>query len=70
MFFKRKQKDKMVKIAGSPFRQKRLIFTFDGKFEKNLASVLIVFLDVCQQPYGWMPSLDMLLSLRIRSKVK
>ena len=32
--------------------------------------MLIVFLDVCQQPYGWMPSLEMLLSLRIRLKVK
>ena len=32
--------------------------------------MLIVLLDVCQQPYGWMPSLEMRLSLRIRTKVK
>ena len=32
--------------------------------------MLIVFFDVCQQTYGWMPSLEMRLSLRIRSKVK
>ena len=38
-------------IVGSPFREKSLIFTFDGKIEKNLASMLIVFLDICQQPY-------------------
>ena len=32
--------------------------------------MLIVSIDVCQQLYGWMPSLEMRLSLRIRSKVK
>ena len=32
--------------------------------------MLIVFLDVCQHPYGGKPSLETLLSLRIRSKVK
>ena len=32
--------------------------------------MLIVSIDVCQQPYGWTPSLKMRLSLRIRSKVK
>ena len=35
-----------------------------------MASMLIAFLGVCQQPYGWMPSLKMLLNLRIKSKVK
>ena len=34
--------------------------------------VIQLFADIyfSQQPYGWMPSLEMLLSLRIRSKVK
>ena len=47
-------------IGGSPFRQKKGLFLL-------LASMLIVFFDVCQEPYGWMSSLEMLLSLRIRS---
>ena len=35
-----------------------------------MASMLILFLNVYQQPYGWMPSLEVRLSLRIRSKLK
>ena len=35
-----------------------------------MASMLTVFLDVCRQPYGWMSSLEMRLSIRIRSGVK
>ena len=60
----------MSSLVGSKFRKKTSIFTFDGKIEQNVTYMLIVFLDVCQQPYGWIPGLEMLSSLRIRSKVK
>ena len=36
----------LVVIVGCPFKQKRLIFTFNGKIELKLASMLIMFLYV------------------------
>ena len=56
-------------IPGNPKPKKMLIFRFVGIFEYNILLVLILFLDMCPNSYGWMPSLQMHLCLRIRSKV-
>ena len=44
-------------IAGNPIGKKTLIFTFDGKIEYIILPMLILFLDMWQNTYGWMPSL-------------
>ena len=44
-------------IVGNPIGKKTLIFTFDGKIEYIILSMLILFLDMWQNTYGWMPSL-------------
>ena len=56
-------------IVGNPIGKKTLTFTFDGKIEYIILPVLILFLDMWQNTYGWMPSLWLLLSCRNRSKV-
>ena len=44
-------------LVGSPIGKKTLIFTFDGKIEYIILPMLILFLDMWQNTYGWMPSL-------------
>ena len=44
-------------IVGNPIGKKTLTFTFDGKIEYIILPVLILFLDMWQNTYGWMPSL-------------
>ena len=44
-------------IVGNPIGKKTLIFTFDGKIEYIILPMLILFLDMWQNTYGWMPSL-------------
>ena len=44
-------------LVGNPIGKKTLIFTFDGKIEYIILPMLILFLDMWQNTYGWMPSL-------------
>ena len=46
-----------VILVGNPSGKKTLIFTFDGKIEYIFLPMLILFLDIWQDTYGWMPSL-------------
>ena len=41
----------------SHWKKKTLIFTFDDKIEYIILPMLILFLDMWQNTYGWMPSL-------------
>ena len=59
----------MCILVGNPIEKKTLIFTFDGKMEYIILPMLILFLDMWQNTYGWMPSLWLPLSRRNRSKV-
>ena len=43
-------------LVGNPIGKKTLIFTFDGKIEYIILPMLILFLDMWQNTYGWMPS--------------
>ena len=44
-------------LVGNPIGKKTLIFTFDGKIEYLILPMLILFLDMWQNTYEWMPSL-------------
>ena len=44
-------------VVGNPIGKKTLIFTFDGKIEYISLPMLILFIDMWQNTYGWMPSL-------------
>ena len=44
-------------VVGNPIGKKTLIFTFDGKIEYINLPMLILFLDMWQNTYGWMPTL-------------
>ena len=46
-----------VALVGNPIGKKTLIFTFDGKIEYIILPMLILFLDMWQNTYGWIPSL-------------
>ena len=48
---------KIFLIVGIPVGKKTFIFTFDGKIEYIILPMLILFLDMWQNTYGWMPSL-------------
>ena len=44
-------------ILGSPNPKKWLSFGFVGIFEYIILPMLIIFLGMCPNSYGWMPSL-------------
>ena len=44
-------------ILGNPKPKKMLVFRFVGIFEYIILLMLILFLDMCPNSYGWMPSL-------------
>ena len=46
-----------IDIVGNPIGKMTLIFTFDGKIEYIILPMLILFLDMWQNTYGWMPGL-------------
>ena len=56
-------------LLGNPKPKNMLIFRFVCIFEYIILLMLIVFLNMCLNLYGWMPCLLMLLGLWIRSKV-
>ena len=46
-----------VRILGSPNPKKWLSFGFVGIFEYIILPMLIIFLGMCPNSYGWMPGL-------------
>ena len=47
----------MLLILGSPNLKKWLSFGFVGIFEYIILTMPIIFLGMCPNSYGWMPSL-------------
>ena len=44
----------LYSVVGNPIGKKTHIFTFDGKIEYIILPMLILFLDMWQNTYGWM----------------
>ena len=53
----RQLNDFMKVLLGNPKPKKMIIFRFVGIFEYIILLILILFLDMCTNSYGWMPSL-------------